>query len=451
MNSMKKSDIFFMALENLKNRKSRTKLTVIGVVIGTCAIVIMVSIGVGINNMVTSQFSTSSANQITVMQSMSPVDDTVKDEGQTPPPLDDDAVEYISKLNHVKAVVPIYNISQNVKITRGQYSFSGYNVTGVDFDKFEQLGIKVVDGDSQITSKNNTIYFGDRANIAFVDRQGNSVKYKIDQNNEIQDCEIDLMKDSFYINTVVNNTENQAPATSTNSQKLRVGGIVKSESAAGIDVSNSAFIDIDTAKKYINEYNKLNKGQKISTDYSEIYVYVDDINNIKAVQEKLTAVGLQSYSDQDSLEYTKKIMMVVQLVLGAIGAVSMFVAAFGISNTMVMAVYERTKEIGVMKVIGCSISDIKALFLYEAGIIGFLGGAIGVIISWVVSLLANFVATMVVSNMGAAEELQVTVSSVPLWLALLGVGFATLIGIISGASPASRAVKVSALKAIHNE
>lgn len=450
MNSMKKSDIFLMALENLKNRKSRTKLTVIGVVIGTCAIVIMVSIGVGINNMITSQYSTSSANQITISQSMNTANENEDGENKTPP-LDDSAVKYLSSLKHVKGVVPIYNVTQNVSITRGQYVFSGFSVTGVDFDNFNRLGIKVIEGDSQVSSSKNTIYFGDRANIGFVDRQGNPVKYKIDDNNEVQDCEINLMKDSFYISTAINDSENQTTVANTKSQKLRVGGVVKGESSAGFDVSNSAFIDIDSAKRFINEYNKLNKGAKISTDYSEIYVYVDDINNVKAVQEQLTAVGLQSYSDQDSLEYTKKIMMVVQLVLGAIGAVSMFVAAFGISNTMVMAVYERTKEIGVMKVLGCSISDIKALFLYEAGIIGFLGGAIGVIISWVVSLIANFVANMVVGAMGAASDFSVTVSSVPPWLALLGVGFAALIGIISGASPASRAVKVSALKAIHNE
>ena len=144
-------------------------------------------------------------------------------------------------------------------------------------------------------------------------------------------------------------------------------------------------------------------------------------------------------------------MTAVQLVLGAIGAVSMLVAAFGISNTMVMAVYERTKEIGVMKVIGCDTADIKAVFLCEAGMIGFLGGAIGVLISIAVSLLANLVAGTVMSSLGGAESGSITISSVPLWLVLFGIGFSVLIGVISGISPANRAVKVSALKAIHNE
>ena len=141
----------------------------------------------------------------------------------------------------------------------------------------------------------------------------------------------------------------------------------------------------------------------------------------------------------------------VQLVLGAIGAVSMLVAAFGISNTMVMAVYERTKEIGVMKVIGCDISDIKAVFLCEAGMIGFMGGTIGIVISLIISVIANFAASAVIGSLGGDASAGITVSSVPLWLILLGIGFSVVIGVVSGISPANRAVKVSALKAIHSE
>ena len=145
-------------------------------------------------------------------------------------------------------------------------------------------------------------------------------------------------------------------------------------------------------------------------------------------------------------------MRVVQLILGAIGAVSMFVAAFGISNTMVMSVYERTKEIGIMKVLGCDIKDIKNMFLYEAGIIGMFGGVIGITISYIISIAANLVAKQVMEKMGdISQGMKVCVSSIPPWLAIAGIVFAIGVGVLAGLSPAKRSVKVSALTAIHNE
>lgn len=132
----------------------------------------------------------------------------------------------------------------------------------------------------------------------------------------------------------------------------------------------------------------------------------------------------------------------LRIVLGAIGAISMVVAAISITNTMVMAIYERTKEIGIMKVIGASLQDIKALFLTEAAFIGFSGGIAGIVVSYVVSLLVNFVA----GRQGSTMQ-----SSIPIWLALGGVVFSTAVGILAGYLPAQRAMKLSALTAIKTE
>ena len=120
----------------------------------------------------------------------------------------------------------------------------------------------------------------------------------------------------------------------------------------------------------------------------------------------------------------------------------MVVAAISITNTMVMAIYERTKEIGIMKVIGASLQDIKALFLTEAAFIGFSGGIAGIVVSYVVSLLVNFVA----GRQGSTMQ-----SSIPIWLALGGVVFSTAVGILAGYLPAQRAMKLSALTAIKTE
>ena len=143
-------------------------------------------------------------------------------------------------------------------------------------------------------------------------------------------------------------------------------------------------------------------------------------------------------------------MNMIQAVLGGIGAVSLLVAAIGIANTMMMSIYERTKEIGVMKVIGCDMGNIGGMFLMEAGYIGFFGGIAGIGFSYLISFIINTAAS------GGGDVLGLgggtgNISRIPLWLALLSVGFAILIGMISGFLPARRAMQLSPLAAIKNE
>jgi ABC-type antimicrobial peptide transport system permease subunit len=171
-------------------------------------------------------------------------------------------------------------------------------------------------------------------------------------------------------------------------------------------------------------------------------VKVDDIDNVQTVQQQIKDMGFRASSLTDSLEAMKETTKMLRLVLGAIGAISMVVAAISITNTMVMAIYERTKEFGIMKVIGASLKDIKLLFLTEAAFIGFSGGILGIIISYGVSFIVNRIA------MGQESTMQ---SSIPLWLALGAVVFSTAVGVLSGYLPAKRAMKLSALTAIKTE
>jgi len=125
------------------------------------------------------------------------------------------------------------------------------------------------------------------------------------------------------------------------------------------------------------------------------------------------------------------------------------VAALGITNTMIMSIYERTREIGIMKVIGAALKDIKRLFLFEAGMIGFLGGIMGIGISYLLSLLLNALSANAGYYMGMGGEVKISV--IPLWLVFAVIGLSTLVGLVSGYYPARRAMKLSALEAIKTE
>ena len=121
-------------------------------------------------------------------------------------------------------------------------------------------------------------------------------------------------------------------------------------------------------------------------------------------------------------------------------------AAIGIANTMMMSIYERTKEIGVMKVLGCDMGNIRSMFLIESGFIGFMGGVLGALLSYGVSVIVNRFVSMS-DMMGMSGNL----SRIPLWLAFAAIGFAVFVGMAAGFMPAMRAMKLSQLAAIRNE
>lgn len=157
-------------------------------------------------------------------------------------------------------------------------------------------------------------------------------------------------------------------------------------------------------------------------------------------------MGYSAYSLADARNEMKKTLAVVQAILGAIGAISLLVASLGITNTMYMSIYERTREIGIFKVLGCYLKDIRGMFLLEAALIGFFGGTIGIGFSYGISAIINTVAVGVMPEMGDSS-----ISVIPLWLALAAVGVAVLVGLIAGYFPSKRAMKLSALDAIKNE
>ncbi|MEG7531807.1 MAG: FtsX-like permease family protein, partial [Hungatella sp.] len=129
------------------------------------------------------------------------------------------------------------------------------------------------------------------------------------------------------------------------------------------------------------------------------------------------------------------------------GAVSLFVAAIGIANTMMMAIYERTKEIGVIKVLGCDMGVIRDMFLLESGFIGFMGGVIGVTFSYGVSYVMNRFLGLSQMMAGIAGD----ISRIPTWLSLSAIAFAIFVGMAAGFFPSLRAMKLSPLAAIRNE
>ena len=237
---------------------------------------------------------------------------------------------------------------------------------------------------------------------------------------------------------------------------LKTAGMVAGGPDEWSDYSYGVYVDLDKLKTQLKQVFKKKPipGQPTNKKgkpynyfvYEEATVNVDDMDHVIEVQKAISNMGYEANSQMEWLEQSKQQSNMIQAALGGIGAVSLLVAAIGIANTMMMSIYERTKEIGVLKVLGCSLATIRNMFLIEAGFIGFMGGLIGLTLSFMVSVLINqFLAATFLYGMDGK------LSVIPIWLAVPSVGFAIIIGMAAGFFPAMRAMKLSPLAAIRNE
>jgi len=182
--------------------------------------------------------------------------------------------------------------------------------------------------------------------------------------------------------------------------------------------------------------------------YGSILANVDDMNNVEDVAKQVEALGVGASTAKDFLDSLSQLLKVAGLILGAIGGVSLGVAAIGIINTMVMATYERTKEIGVMRACGATKATVRQLFTFEAALLGFWGGVIGLAISFGLAMLGNYFGNQYLTSQNISLSNIITF---PWWLILGVVGFTTFIGTLAGLYPASRASRLNPVEALRYE
>jgi len=159
-------------------------------------------------------------------------------------------------------------------------------------------------------------------------------------------------------------------------------------------------------------------------------------------------MGLNAFALSDDLKEMKKLFLIMDSVLGAIGIIALVVAALGIINTMLMSILERTREIGIMKSIGGSENEIKTIFFVEASFIGLIGGIFGLILGWAVTLLANVVLN---SQLRPQDLPEADLFYFPMWLILGSLAFSVLISLLAGLYPAIRAANIDPVEALRHD
>lgn len=444
---MRFSDIIAMSAGNLWKRKVRTVLTVLGVMIGTASIVVMLSLGIGLKSAM--------LEEITSQGSMTDINVYNYSWGGSGDSLlmTDKTIEEFLQMEHVTAATP--QLSSYVTISQGKYA-TGVQLYGVSQEYLSKIPVAEGGTRPAPNTKKMELLIGNNVITDFYDTSTYYTPYYESGGEELAD--VDLMNRTLFTqfesNYVVDSEGNyvEQPARKN---IFPVVGLVEGEPDDYNDYCWRMYTDIDSMKKYLeNTY----RGQAIPnqpTDkngnpyrffcYDTAIVSVDDLDNVEEVLTAITDMGYEAYSEAEWIESAQQELLIVEAVLGGIGAISLFVAAIGIANTMMMSIYERTKEIGVMKVLGCGLGNIRTMFLTEAAFIGFIGGIIGLIISYVLSFICNLVLPAAMGYEGSK------LSIIPFWLLLVAVIFSTLIGMIAGFFPAQRATKLSPLAAIRNE
>lgn len=444
---MKFPDLLSMSLRSLWRRKLRTVLTVLGVIVGTASIVVMVSLGIGLKELNRELIeSYGSLTTIEVHADMYGSSDSKSE----PNFLTDDMVGQFSRIDHVTAVHPMLEV--DVMMRQGVYE-SQMRLTGASREVLEQIPL----GQGKLASPDNKdmeLIFGNAVIQWFY-----NTKTKKGYWDTGEMPEVDYMGSPMFVIFDMDKYYQAQSGEGESPKKylLKTAGVVEGSPEDYNEYAYSVYTDIDLLKDQLKKIFKKNPipGQPTNKKgkpypylvYSMAKVNVDKMEHVMEVQQQLINLGFQAYSNMDWMEQSQQQSGMIQAVLGGIGAVSLFVAAIGIANTMMMSIYERTKEIGIIKVLGCDMKVIRNMFLMESGFIGFMGGIIGIVLSYAVSIFMNRFLQIGMSMTGMEGD----ISRIPPELALAAVVFAIFIGMLAGFFPAVRAMKLSPLAAIRNE
>lgn len=428
-------DLLYLVRRNLLRMKIRVAMTSIGVLIGTAAIILLVSLGAGLQRFALNDLG--SIGELTEMTVFSAsqfqglgVD--VQSSGETTV-LNDETLRDLTDLPGVVAVTPLLRTSGELRVNR----LSGFaNIIGIEPRVIDDLGFEFQEGIGRLGQWQT--FVGSRVNERLFNPQTGG---RPDPPPELQGQTLQLILQKV--------DDDGRPVERT--VRLRVVGVLAEsggEKDTSFYLSTNDVLDLQTWQR----------GQRpnLRTEgYDQALVKVASPQQVSAIEQTLVQRGLLAFSAQSTLRSLNQLFLIIQIVLGGIGGIALLVAGVGIANAMVMSIYERTREIGLMKAVGARNRDVMFVFLGEAGLIGTLGGISGVLLGLGGGVVINFVAGAYLSAL-AAQEGSVgadipTLVYTPLWLMVFAVIFSTLIGVISGIYPALRATRLDPIAALRYE
>lgn len=436
---MKLRDMTELAVRNLREALFRNSLTTLGVAVGVASLVAMLSLGVGLQQLASNRLTKSGLfDTVFVTPKLNlrgGPPSTAVQQGQTRL-LDEEARQEISKLPNVIEVFPQIRFPSEVR--------------------FADKPFPTVVAGMPLSSKLSGSFDGMKGNF-FSSETGDEAILQIEFAKELSGDTSSLVGKTISIRYAERQQlEDGSGGFSIvpKEKQLQIIGIVETEPASGFGGYGNGrlLIPIGVAQSLraaqVNDLRDVVRGGPAKPTYANLTVRAKSTGNVDEIEAAVKKMGFGAFSLLDASKSLKIFFRVLDLLLGLFASLALAVATLGIVNTLVMAILERRREIGVLKALGAADSDVKKLFFVEAGVMGFLGGIAGVIFGWLIGRALTLATNIYLKR----QELpSVEISSVPLWLALFGIGFAVAVSLVAGLYPASRAAKLNPVEALRYE
>jgi len=403
-------DYFFLAFNNLKRRKLRSWLTMIGIFIGIAAVVALISLGQGLQEAVEKQFEQLGSDKITIMGKAGFITSPIASELSSKPITEKD-IEIIKKISETESTTGYLMKSLKIEYKKIKKEVLISGIVPDEYIKMFKGTYEVEYGrDFKSGDKNKVVIGYNTANKDF------DKKIEVGNKIIIADKDFEIIGILKKIGSPTDDSVVSMPLKDlrelTNEPEI----------LSMIFIQTKEGVDVDKVAEEIEKEMKKDRGEKLSEDPKTFAVSTSE--------QLLSAFG--------------NILGIIQAVLVGIAAISLLVGGVGIMNTMYTSVIERTKEIGTMKAVGAKNSDILIIFLFESGLLGLVGGAIGIGIGIGLGKIAEIIA----KNALGTNLLQAVFP----WYLIVGVlAFSFLVGIISGILPAMQAAKLKPADALRYE